>query len=427
MFETQTSTNHNVFLNARNTIIISSVGFSVSPINKPPVKGDVLTIPRQPSPRAHPTSNSPSLLSAESLCRPTSVNVTQEVETTKPMVFELQYYNYNPDYEKFLKIEDRRFLIHSDRLGLLCHDYKAWMIDDLYLDLKITLNDGSTVNKAVLAPKRGNRMYSKLMKERLDNFVETIGTMSFFDNTKKRDLHTTPMIKLTLTYDRNIPLYDAWFNLSQDLDVFMRKLRQKYHLKLSHIRSYEAQADGYPHVHVDILIRNDSVKTRWMKDAWRVVAPFDNTDMEELWTHGFIDLKAICGVEGIEDNVNPGREEPGKLTLSHDLKYITKDLTKMPGDSKAMLQMAILWKMGMRSFSMTMDFTAKFNELCLLDKNSLANSNILAGLIPKDSVFVEFCGLLDGLSKVLRMGRPPPDVLAFRYDAETYKISDVIL
>ena len=372
------------------------------------------------------TTGDHTLLSAESICKPFPEPITEQV--TKPMQFSVRSYNYNPDYEKFLKMEERKFMVHSDRLGLLCDDYKRWVIDDLYLNLKVTQDNGIISHKCVLAPKRGNRMYSKLMKERLDSFVETLGTTTFFNNSNKRVLHNTPMVKLTLTYDRdNITMYEAWNNLSKDFNIFLQKLRQKYHLDISHIRSYEAHEDGYPHVHVDLLIRNNYVTTRWMRTAWRVVAPFNNKDMEKLWTHGFIDLKAICGVEGIQDYSHPIREEPGKLTLTHDLKYITKDLTKCPDDSKAFLQMSILWKMGMRSFSMTQDFAEKFNELFLLDKNGLANSNILAGLIPKNAILVEFCGLLDGLSAIIRMGKPPPDVLAFNYDPETYKISEVLV
>ena len=422
MTKTETPTNQNHFINTLDTIIISERQFNKTSFGGGRCSNDhPVTYPTEGIPHSEPLP----LLSFDSICRPAEVP-TIEAET-KPMVFPVRFYNYNPDYENFLRMEDRKFMLHNDRVGLLCHDYKAWMIDDLYLDLKITLDDGSTLNRCVLAPKRGNRMYSKVMKERLDGFIETLGTTTFFNNSNKRDLHITPMIKLTLTYDRNISRYDAWNNLSKDFNIFMQKLRQKYCMQLSHIRSYEAQADGYPHVHVDILIRNDYVTTRWMKNAWRVVAPFDNKDIEKMWTHGFIDLKAICGVEGIQDYSHPIREEPGKLTLTHDLKYITKDLTRSPDDSKAFLQMAILWKMGMRSFSMTRDFGANFNEICLLDKNGLANSNILAGLIPKNAVLVEFCGLLDGLSTVIRMGKPPPDVLVFSYDPETFKISDVIL
>lgn len=344
------------------------------------------------------------------------------------------YFDYRTE-EEILEHEQRMLLMDAN-LPELVNQYTNWLKDELILGFELTRKDGSISNRFMLAPKRGNRMYAYMMRERLHTFQSMLKTDVFFDARNKRATHRTPMVKFTLTYDRNLySRFEAWQRVGGDLNRFTSWLRTKYDCKIRIIRSFEAHKDGYPHVNLDIILEGRFVVARYMptKDpkklrkgiygAWRVIAPYSNKALSEGWQHGFVDVMAVSSVDGLFDFYDKDEQEPSKLSLMHDVKYLTKDLTKESKDAKNVLQSAILWKMRKRAYSFSIGkegenlFALALLKLAeRLDLKRMVTQTILRGEDPRNLSEVRFLGIFNRFDILIRRVDPPPDFMTFEFE-----------
>lgn len=270
---------------------------------------------------------------------------------------------------------DRRYLLDNDLPGLL-NRYRSWARDDIML---AALVDG--VPKGYLAAKRGNKAYVASMNSRVSNLEGTLPTIRFFETANPRDrnlIRQTHVLNAVLTYQHSkLTRYEAWARVSQDFNLFLSKLRAEFKDTIRILRSYEAHADGYPHVNVIMVFEktpfrafHHTGKTSG-RASWRV---YGHTRIKSAWeqpvegpgVRGFADVLAVSSIEGIFDLPPDSSGEPGDssgLPLMHAVKYITKIYTGYahddPEHSKGLLQTAILWAMGKRSYSFSIAKTGE--------------------------------------------------------------------
>lgn len=117
----------------------------------------------------------------------------------------------------------------------------------------------------------------------------------------------TRHIFVTITYDRNYTILEAWKSCSKDFNRYIQTSRRFFNHKIQYLRVIEEQSSGYPHVHAifqfsDARIRIENTKY------------FDRSlfkKMHSHWKHGFADFKRI--------------QKKGHLL--YILKYLVKNTT----------------------------------------------------------------------------------------------------
>jgi hypothetical protein len=336
--------------------------------------------------------------------------------------------------------DKQRLLLQDHNLDQLISKYLSWLKDDKILAWEI-IDRKQKQRRTVfqLAPKRGNRMYAYQMKRNIQDFQNSLASEIFFNASDIEHSQETPMIKTTLTYDRRkFTRFEAWDRVSSDLNNYVSKLKHLWGCKIEIIRSYEAHKDGYPHVNLDILLVGSKAKLifmktrdpkklkRGIKGVWRLVGPVTKNQMASKWSRkdvgilGFIDVMGISCVEGKDDYIPEDDTYQAKLSLTHDVKYLLKDMTKETYKGKALLQNAIMWATRKRSFSMTAKFREIYNHIALENVRldlCKSNSKNVPETDPGD-VEIVFLGIWDPLEWEVRRHHPPPDFMFFDGDVQ---------
>ena len=117
-------------------------------------------------------------------------------------------------------------------------------------------------------------------------------------------------------------------------------MRRRYG-KISIIRCWESQQDGYPHIHCVLLFHDAEFETFFYNGKWRVSK---KREMESLWIWGFSDMFALYSLGA---------------GIGYVLKYVTKvnnALLSENVDRKLVLSLALMWIFRKRAFSVTKDF-----------------------------------------------------------------------
>lgn len=193
--------------------------------------------------------------------------------------------------------------------------------------------------KAVKAAKRGNDVYAWKLDKRLKHLYE-LPQIEFFNYKDRNKVQKTRAIFVTLTYARNERLDILWEEVGNDFNRWISAMRRRYS-KISIIRCWEAQQDGYPHIHCVLLFHEIEFETFFYKKKWRIS---EKREIEELWSWGFSDIFALYSFGA---------------GIGYVLKYVTKvnnALMSEKIDRKLVLSLALMWIFKKRAFSVSKDF-----------------------------------------------------------------------
>ncbi|MCX6654340.1 MAG: hypothetical protein NTY03_04365 [Candidatus Bathyarchaeota archaeon] len=219
-------------------------------------------------------------------------------------------------------------------------DFKEWSTYKEYLIFRI--ENRYTLEKkwkAVQASKRGNKIYSLRLKKRLSHLYD-IPEVKKFNYKDRSSRQTSNILMVTLTYSRDRQLYFAWDQCGKDENRFMASMRKKYG-DISIIRSFEAQRDGFPHIHLLLYFREVEFETFHFGGMWRV---HDKKEIEDRWRWGFVDVQAVSSLHS---------------GISYVVKYLNKvhlSIVEVGSDSKMVLTLAMLSIFRKRAFSISGSF-----------------------------------------------------------------------
>lgn len=236
--------------------------------------------------------------------------------------------------------------------------YLEWVSQDEYLVLgECDSLQGFQEFVAVKASKRGNDVYSKRIKDRMDPLMD-LPDIRFFDWNDRSSRHRTRAMFVTLTYDpKGITIGRAWDQVGNDYNRWTSALRGRYGA-CSILRVWESQRNGYPHIHAIVLFQ-DTEFTAFHHGsdlgdgAWRIQG---KRDMESLWPHGFTDIEALSSTRG---GMHYIVKYLGKLHQISDPGL--KDPGGDPGLSglvsrASVLTLSLMWAFRKRAFSVSGDW-----------------------------------------------------------------------
>ena len=156
---------------------------------------------------------------------------------------------------------------------------------------------------AVKASKRGNDVYAKRLRKKFSELM-SIPDVKYFDYKDRGTDHKTGAAFTTLTYDPSrLSLAEAWSRVGEDYNRFITALRRKYGEILA-VRVFEAQPNGYPHVHVILFFKDSEFTTFYYSGrgpcdqdsgAWRI---HEKDELASYWPHGFVDIEALSSTRG---------------------------------------------------------------------------------------------------------------------------------
>jgi hypothetical protein len=222
----------------------------------------------------------------------------------------------------------------------LVNDFKEWSTYKEYLIFRI--ENKYTLEKkwrAVQASKRGNKIYSLRLKKRLGHLYD-IPEVTKFNYKDRSSKHTSNILLVTLTYCRDRQLHFAWEECGKDDNRFMASMRKKYG-DISIIRSFEAQRDGFPHIHLLLYFHDSEFEAFHYGSKWRIR---DKEEIEDRWPWGFVDVQAISSFHS---------------GISYVVKYLNKvheSVLDEKSDSKLVLTLAMLSIFRKRAFSISGSF-----------------------------------------------------------------------
>ena len=142
----------------------------------------------------------------------------------------------------------------------------------------------------------------------------------------------------SLTYRRDDNLTVVWDKVGMDFNRWITGLKRKYGNILI-IRTFEAQSDGYVHVHSVLYFQDYEFETFFYNGRWRIS---ERDDVVKNWGWGFCDVLALYSL---------------KAGLGYVSKYITKiQSAVVDGDETYVLTLALLWVFRKRAFSVSRGF-----------------------------------------------------------------------
>ena len=123
-----------------------------------------------------------------------------------------------------------------------------------------------------------------------------------------------------------MPLDVLWEEVGKDFNRWISALRRRYG-QISVLRCWEAQRDGYPHIHCVLLFHGCEFQTFFYKGKWRISK---KREIEVLWRWGYSDFFAL-------------------YSLGAGVGYVLKYVTKMNNtlliknvDRKLVLSLALM-------------------------------------------------------------------------------------
>ena len=234
--------------------------------------------------------------------------------------------------------------------GLLSYDnpdihtivegYTDWVSQDEYLIFRReNVHTFEKDWKAVKASKRGNDVYVNRVKNRLRH-LSSIPDVKCFDYNDRSKRHKTRVLFVTLTYRRDDPLNVVWDKVGVDFNRYVAGLKRRYGRKILIIRTFEAQRDGYVHIHAVLYFQEYEFETFFYNGRWRIT---ERDDVIHNWHWGFCDVLALYSL---------------KAGVGYVTKYITKIQSAVVNDDeKYILTLALLWVFRKRAFSVSRGFS----------------------------------------------------------------------
>lgn len=309
----------------------------------------------------------------------------------------------------------RSFKAFSNEAGFytterIVNAYIGWVKESLYIvlkkqDVKIDLASGTerivgNSYKFVLASKRGNWVYANKTLKRFGSVGDLLPDIDYFnanDCLNYQISRTTRAILFGGTYNpAALSLSEAWLRVGKDFNRFMSRIKARYG-RVSHIRVWESQTNGYPHFHALIFFAEYVFENvRWIKSKhsnWRVVLK-DKRFLQRCWSGGHSDIRAVS---------NPQRA----------FYYLGKYFSKyVESDSKkAVLTRAMTWVYGKRAFSLTTKFYPDLNTKGVtqsIDNLQYDLSGEIIGVVEDSHTFFVGC-----MAMRFSGGKEPPFYLEY--------------
>ncbi len=225
-------------------------------------------------------------------------------------------------------------------LDRVIDDFTYWSNLVVYLVLRReNIHTHENTYKMAKAAKRGNDVYSAKLRKRL-NHLYNLPQREFFNFKDRNRRHKTRAVFVTLTYRRDLRLDEAWENIGSDYNRWVSAMRKAFG-KISIIRSFEAQSDGFPHIHCILLFREAEFETFFYNGKWRLSR---KRELEKYWGWGFCDMFAMYSLGA---------------GVGYVMKYVTKvnnALLAEKKNRKDVLSLALMWIFRKRAFSVSKDF-----------------------------------------------------------------------
>ena len=236
-------------------------------------------------------------------------------------------------------------------LETVISDFRNWSSYDEYLVLRRDSDlEAGLEYKAVKMSKRGNRIYSRRVEERLRG-LNDVPSINWFNPHNRSSRASTSGLFVTLTYRRVSRVDECWELIGEDFNRWISAMRARYG-KIHVFRTWEAHKSGYPHIHAILYFEDQSFEAFHYGDTWRVQ---EKHDLESLWSHGFTDVEALGSLRG---------------GINYVAKYLSKVHRALDGGEGApsngegrglsglvsrasVLTMALAWAMGRRAFSVS--------------------------------------------------------------------------
>ena len=199
----------------------------------------------------------------------------------------------NPSLEK-PRLSRYQALLSYDNPDLdeIIDNYLAWVSYNEYMVFQGEhIHTGEKRYKAVKCSKRGNDVYNWRLKERF-NWVDDVPDATFFHYKDRSKRHKTRALFVTLTYARNLRLDQAWEVIGEDYNRWVSRVKRRFG-GVQIIRVWEAQQDGFPHIHAIMIFESKEWDAFHSNGVWRVQG---KASLE--WDHGFTDVEALASVRG---------------------------------------------------------------------------------------------------------------------------------
>lgn len=219
--------------------------------------------------------------------------------------------------------------------------------------------------KAIKSAKRGNGVYSWKIKKRMAELTRSLPDVEFFNHRDRSSRHRTRALFVTLTLARNQRLDLAWEQIGEAWNRFMSRMRRRYG-PVHGFRVWEAQRDGYPHIHAMLVFETAEFDTFHFNGVWRVQGKRES--LEDLWPHGYSDYEGMAGVKsGFRYLTKYLAKLHGALGTSPGASIEAGDLPARELNnlqySSSQLTLPLMWIFGKRAFGVSKGFVDLILEM----------------------------------------------------------------
>jgi len=193
--------------------------------------------------------------------------------------------------------------------------------------------------KAVKAAKRGNDVYAWKLGKRLKHLYN-LPKIEFFNPKDRNKVQKTRALFITFTLAREMSLDRAWEDVGKLFNRARSGIEKRYG-KFDLIRVWEAQSDGYPHIHCIALFRETEFETFFYNGKWRIK---EKALLTSYWRWGFSDVFALYSLGA---------------GVGYVLKYVSKVNNALLAEKRnrsLVLSLALMWIFRKRAFSVSKEF-----------------------------------------------------------------------
>ena len=199
----------------------------------------------------------------------------------------------NPSLEK-PRLSRYRALLSYDNpdLAEIIGNYLDWVSYNEYMIFQGEhIHTGEKRWKAVKCAKRGNDVYNWRLRKRFA-WIDDLPDIMFFNYRDRSKRHKTRALFVTLTYARDLRLDQAWEEIGEDYNRWVSRVKRRFG-GVQIIRVWEAQQDGYPHIHAVLIFESREWEAFHYNGVWRVQGKASLG-----WDHGFTDVEALSSLRG---------------------------------------------------------------------------------------------------------------------------------
>ena|GEM_PF-5810981 len=129
--------------------------------------------------------------------------------------------------------------------------------------------------------------------------------IEFFNPKDRNKVQKTKALFMTFTFRREMSLDRAWEEIGKYFNRTRSGIKRRYG-KIEIIRVWEAQRDGFPHIHCIALFRETEFETFFHNSKWRIK---EKELLTSYWKWGFSDVFALYSLGA---------------GVGYVLKYVTK-------------------------------------------------------------------------------------------------------